>query len=186
MGQIPNDRNRVTESRLLQEPIFDELCVLLDTPNPLENDWRRLSSLLLKTEHNVGSINARAGRQESSPTKIVLDMFFGKQSGKKKEETLDTLKCALIGINRPDAMFAVDAIEEQIKKKLSENRQGRSKPCKPVIKVTLDENANTKSENAHARIDRKDSAYNSFVKPDDIDILASSLPLISREIEIFL
>ncbi|XP_071793947.1 uncharacterized protein [Asterias amurensis] len=116
LGQIPNDRNRVTECRLLQEPIFDELCVLLDTPNPLENDWRRLSSLLLKTEHNVGSINARAGRQESSPTKIVLDLFFGKQSGKKKEETLDTLKCALIGINRPDAMFAVDAIEEQIKK----------------------------------------------------------------------
>ncbi|XP_071795287.1 uncharacterized protein [Asterias amurensis] len=149
LRQIPKDRKRVTGCRLLQEPIFSKLCELLDSPNPLGNDWTRLLSLLLKTEHHVDSINAKAGRQESSPTKIVLDLFFGKQSGKKKEETLNTLKCALIDINRPDAMFAVDAIEEQIQK-LAEN---------------IDENANLKIDkpNTKARKDLTDSAYYSFI-----------------------
>ncbi len=152
MLQVKLDDKRNTGRRLLEESIFNKLCNLLDTPNPLGNDWCKLPSLLLKTDDygcsvNIDSIRDKAGRERRSPTEIVLDLFFGKQSGKTKEETMDTLKCALTDMNRPDAEFAVDAITKQLVK-WSDDIKGEKQgsyplftPDTPIINIT-DEKVN--------------------------------------------
>ncbi|XP_071804597.1 uncharacterized protein [Asterias amurensis] len=85
-------------AQIMTTQCFSELCVRLDAPDALENDWRRLAT-------NVGFSSNSGLNQEKSPTAKILECFFQKEIAgqRSKDKIRKRLRQVLNEIHRPDA-----------------------------------------------------------------------------------